>query len=115
MISIIRTVVKPKHPLTEALISFVSTPVGWRVYMGIHCRLREIIYDHVYVSEAFDKDYITQEILKSYVPILEREFVKYGKCEGRTVLSFAFTDAVKQETTRIVLTWLLAECVELYK
>ena len=50
MISIIRTIVKPKHPLTEALISFVSTQVGWRVYMGIHCRLREIIYDYVYVA-----------------------------------------------------------------
>jgi hypothetical protein len=73
MTSIIGTVVKPKHPLTDALISFISTPVGYKVYLGIHCRLREVIYQHVYIyNEEFNKEYFAKEILKSYIPILER-------------------------------------------
>ena len=105
MTSIIETdAVKPKHPFTDALIAFVSTPIGWRVYMGVHCKLRQIIYDHVYISEAFNKDYITKEILKSYIPILEQEYVKYEKGEGRTVSLSIFTQEIKEETAAIVLT-----------
>jgi hypothetical protein len=115
MTSIIGTAVKPKHPLTESLISFVSTPIGWRVYMGVHCRLRQVIYDHIYLYEGFDKQYFTKEVLKSYIPILEREYIKWQKGEGRTVSTSAFSDDVKQETAEVVLAWLLAECAEIYR
>jgi hypothetical protein len=108
MTSIIGTTVKPKHSLTQSLISFVSTPVGWHVYMGVHCKLRHIIYDHVYISEAFNKDYITKEILKSYIPILQ-EYIKYNKSEGRLVSKSVFTDDIKQETASLVLAWILRE------
>jgi hypothetical protein len=110
-----KSVTPNTHPLTNTLLNFVSTPVGWRVYMGIHCRLREIMYNHIYISEAFDKEYIMHEILTSYIPILEREYTNYEKGKGRAVLPSAFTQEVKQETARMILAWLLAECAEIYK
>jgi hypothetical protein len=47
--------------------------------------------------------------------MLIREYTKYNKGEGRKVSMSAFTDAIRLETATMILTWILAECSELYK
>jgi hypothetical protein len=115
MTTVLQNIDRPKHQLTESVVRFMQSEASYRVYMGVHCRMRSVIYGHVYLYEAFDKDYITQQILNSYVPILEREYIKHEKGEGRTVLPSAFTQDIKQETAEILLAWLLAESAEIYK
>lgn len=102
-------------PEVSALLDFVGSGAGssWMIYMGPHINQRNLLFKRVYVTETFDREIAIQEILRSYVPMLIRENIKYNKGEGRRISKNIFTDAIKQETAEMILAWLLREIVQI--
>jgi hypothetical protein len=70
----------------------------------------DIIFRRIYLDESFDIEVAIQEILKAYVPMPIREYIKYNKGEDRKVNMSEFTDAVRLETAGLICNWILAEC-----
>jgi hypothetical protein len=103
-----------QHHLSTALLDF-NSDAGWKTYLNPHCSLRDIFFRQIYIVESFDREAAIQEILKSYIPMLIREYIKYNKGEGRKIPASDFREEIKQETASMILAWLLAECAELYK
>jgi hypothetical protein len=104
-----------QHYLALALVDFVNSDAGWKVYLNPHCTQRDIFFKRLYIEEYFDRNTAIREILKFYIPMLIREYIKYNKGESRMVNMSEFTDAVKLETANLILNWIIAECSGLYK